>query len=47
MKEKQEEIAQKIYKVIMLVILTAFITFMITSLSMYTYFKQNPIYFIF
>ena len=42
MKEKQEEIAQKIYKVIMLVILTAFITFMITSLSMYTYFKQNP-----
>ena len=42
MKEKQEETAQKIYKVIMLVILTAFITFMITSLSMYTYFKQNP-----
>ena len=42
MKEKQEEITQKIYKVIMLVILTAFITFMVTSLSMYTYFKQNP-----
>ena len=42
MKEKQEETAQKIYKVIMLVILTAFITFMVTSLSMYTYFKQNP-----
>ena len=42
MKEKLEETAQKIYKVIMLVILTAFITFMITSLSMYAYFKQNP-----
>ena len=42
MKEKQEETAQKIYRVIMLVILTAFITFMVTSLSMYTYFKQNP-----
>lgn len=42
MKEKQEEIAQRIYKIIMLVILTAFITFMVTSLSMYTYFKQNP-----
>ena len=42
MKEKQEETAQRIYKVIMLVILTAFITFMVTSLSMYTYFKQNP-----
>ena len=42
MKEKQEETAQRIYKVTMLVILTSFITFMITSLSMYTYFKQNP-----
>ena len=42
MKEKQEETAQRIYKIIMLVILTAFITFMVTSLSMYTYFKQNP-----
>ena len=41
MKEKQEETAQRIYKIIMLVILTAFITFMVTSLSMYTYFKQN------
>ena len=42
MKEKQEETAQRIYKVIMLVILTSFITFMVTSLSMYTYFKNNP-----
>lgn len=42
MKEKHEEKAQRIYKVTMLVILTSFITFMITSLSMYTYFKQNP-----
>ena len=42
MKEKHEETAQRIYKVTMLVILTSFITFMITSLSMYTYFKQNP-----
>ena len=42
MKEKHEGTAQRIYKVIMLVILTSFITFMITSLSMFTYFKQNP-----
>ena len=42
MKEKHEETAQRIYKATMLVILTSFITFMITSLSMYTYFKQNP-----
>lgn len=43
MKKEQEGTAQKIYKVIMLVLLTAFITFMVTSLSMYTYFKNNPI----
>ena len=31
----------KIYKVIMLVILTAFITFLITSISMYNYMQEN------
>ena len=36
MNEKHEETAQRIYKVVMLVLLTAFITFMITSLSLYT-----------
>lgn len=44
MNEKHEETAQKIYKVIMLIILTSFITFMITSLSLYTYFTKNPVY---
>ena len=44
MNEKHEETAQKIYKVVMLVLLTAFITFMITSLSLYTYFTKNQPY---
>ncbi len=44
MNEKHEGTAQRIYRVIMLVILTAFITFMITSLSLYTYFTKNPAY---
>lgn len=44
MNEKHEETAQRIYKVVMLVLLTAFITFMITSLSLYTYFTKNPPY---
>lgn len=35
---------QKIYKVIMLVILTAFITFLITSLSLYNYFTKGSVY---
>lgn len=35
---------QKVYKIIMLVILTAFVTFIVTSLSMYTYFKNNTGY---
>lgn len=38
--EKQSK-AQKIYKIIMLVLITAFITFFITSLSLYTYFTKN------
>lgn len=38
--EKQSK-AQKIYKIIMLVVITAFITFFITSLSLYTYFTKN------
>lgn len=44
MKEEQQERTQRIYKVIMLVVLTAFITFMITSLSLYTYFTNNSAY---
>ena len=38
--EKQGK-AQKVYKVIMLIVITAFITFFITSLSLYTYFTKN------
>lgn len=38
MKENKSE---KIYKIIMLIIITAFITFFITSLSMYSYFTKN------
>ncbi|MBQ2937969.1 MAG: S41 family peptidase [Clostridia bacterium] len=32
----------KIYKMIMIIALTIFITFMITSISLYTYFVKNP-----
>ena len=39
-----EKKSQKIYKIIMLVILTSFITFIITSLSMYNYMSNNTIY---
>lgn len=38
--EKQSK-RQRAYKVIMVIILTAFITFMVTSLSLYTYFVNN------
>ena len=44
MNEKHEGVAQRVYKIIMLIILTAFITFMITSISLYTYFTKNPAY---
>lgn len=44
MNEKHEKTAEKIYKVVMLIVLTSFITFMITSLSLYTYFTKNPVY---
>ena len=44
MNEKHEGTAQRVYKIIMLIVLTAFITFMITSLSLYTYFTKNPAY---
>lgn len=33
----------KIYKIIMMISLTIFITFLITSISLYTYFTNNPI----
>lgn len=39
--EKDKKV--KIYKIIMLVALSVFITFMITSLSLYTYFTENPV----
>ena len=38
---EEEEKAKRIYKNIMLVIITAFVTFLITSLSLYTYFSNN------
>ncbi len=44
MNEKHKETAQKIYKVVMIVVLTSFITFMITSLSLYTYFTKKSVY---
>ena len=33
----------RIYRIIMIVVLTAFVSFMITSISLYTYFIKNPI----
>ena len=38
---EEENKSKRIYKNIMLVIITAFITFIITSLSLYTYFSNN------
>ena len=32
-----------IYKTIMIIAIAVFITFMITSISLYTYFSRNPI----
>ena len=34
---------QKIYKIVMIIVLTMFITFMVTSISLYTYFVKNPV----
>ena len=39
----EENKKYKIYKTTMLIAITIFITFMITSISLYTYFKRNPI----
>lgn len=39
--EKEKKI--KVYKILMLVVLSVFITFMITSISLYTYFTNNPV----
>ena len=41
MEGNHEEKTQKIYKVIMLIILTAFITFMVTSAALYKHFKNG------
>lgn len=43
MQESNEKKAERIYKIIMLVVLTSFITFMVTSLTLYTYFTRNPV----
>ena len=39
--EDENNRSPKIYKTLMLIVITAFITFMITSLSLYTYFSKN------
>lgn len=39
--EKQKK--YKIYRMIMIITLTIFITFMVTSISLYTYFTKNPL----
>ena len=39
-----EKKSHRIYKIIMLVLLTAFITFIITSLTMYKYIENNSLY---
>ena len=39
----EKEKRYKIYKVIMIVAIAMFITFMVTSISLYTYFVNNPI----
>lgn len=44
MEEEKQAKRQRAYKIVMLVVLTAFITFMITSLYLYTYFSNNTIY---
>ena len=36
--------SQKVYKIIMLVVLTAFITFIVTSLTMYKFIENNKLY---
>lgn len=38
-----KERKNKIYKIIMIVAISVFITFMVTSISLYTYFVNNPI----
>ena len=43
MKIMEKEKKYKIYKIIMMIAITIFITFMITSISLYTYFVNNPI----
>ena len=44
MNENQERKIQRVYKTIMLIVLTSFMTFMVTSLSLYTYYSKNPSY---
>ena len=38
---EEEKQSGKIYKIIMVILITAFITFFVTSLSMYSYFTKN------
>lgn len=44
MDENQKSKSKNVYKIIMLIILTAFITFMVTSLSLYSYYTNKPAY---
>ena len=37
-----EEKKQQIYKIIMIIAITVFITFMVTSISLYLYLLENP-----
>ena len=39
----EENKKYKVYKMLMIVALSVFITFMITSISLYTYFVENPV----
>lgn len=39
----EEERKYKIYKIVMIIAITMFITFMVTSISLYTYFTNNPL----
>ena len=40
----QKKEKSRTYKIIMLVVLVAFVTFLLTSLGMYQYFSNKPIF---
>ena len=41
--EEEKQNKFKTYKIVMIVAISMFITFMVTSLSLYTYFVKNPL----